>query len=98
VRLFLRLNAEVNDRLRSLTRYHGDLSQYVDEALRSADLNTLAVEEIRAARNVPGLTAVISRESDAALRAAVRERGCSITGLANSAVESWLEKRNASES
>jgi len=94
VRLFLRLNAEANDRLRSLTRYHGDLSRYIDEALRSADLRSLTIEEVRAARDVPGLTAVVSRDADTALRAAARERGCSITALANGAVESWLGKRN----
>ena len=68
VRLFLRLNAEANERLRALTRYHGDLSRYIDEALRSADLKTLVVEELRTARDVPGLTAVVSRDANAALR------------------------------
>ena len=95
MRLFLRLNAEANDRLCSLTRYHGDLSRYIDEALRSADLRSLTVEEVRAARAVPGLTAVVSRDADTALRAAARERGCSITALANRVVESWLRKRSA---
>jgi hypothetical protein len=83
VRLFLRLNAETNERLRALTRYHGDLSRYIDEALRSADLRALAVEEVRAARDVPGLTAVVSRDANVALRATARERGCTITALAN---------------
>jgi hypothetical protein len=94
VKLFFRLNAEVNDGLRALTRYHGDLSRYIDEALCSADLRSLAVEEVRAARNVPGLTAVVSRDVAARLRVAARERGCSITALANRAVESWLAKRS----
>jgi hypothetical protein len=74
VRLFLRLNAEANERLRALTRYHGDLSRYIDEALKSADWRTLAVEEVRAPRDVPGLTAVVSRDADAALRAAAQSR------------------------
>ena len=93
VRLFLRLNGEANERLRSLTRYHGDLSRYIDEALRSADFRTLAIERVRVARDVPGLTVVVSRDANSALRAAARERGCAITALANCAVESWLEKR-----
>jgi hypothetical protein len=92
-RKVLRLNAEANERLRALTRYHGDLSRYIDDALRSADLRSLAVEEVRAARDVPGLTAVVSRDAAKALRAAARERGCSITALANRAVESWLRKK-----
>lgn len=94
MRLFLRLNAEANERLRSLTRYHGDLSRYIDEALRSVDFRTLPVEETHAARDVRGLTAVVSRDANAALRSAARERGCSITALANCAVDNWLEKRN----
>ena len=83
MRLFLRLNAEGNERLRALTRYLGDLSRYIDEALRSADLRTLAVEKVSAARRVPGLTAVVSQDANAALRAAARQRGCSITALAD---------------
>ena len=33
VRLFLRLTTDVNDRLRALMRYHGELSRYVDAAV-----------------------------------------------------------------
>lgn len=51
-----RLKPDANERLRALTRYHGDLSQYIDDALRSADLNTLVVEEIRATRHVRAST------------------------------------------
>ena len=93
VKLFLRLSPEANERLRALTRYHGDLSHYIDQALRSADLRTLPVESIRAARVVPGLTAVVSSQANVALRTAARERQCSITALANSAVRNWLEKK-----
>jgi hypothetical protein len=31
--LFLRLNADVNERLRAMLRYQGELSRYIDEAL-----------------------------------------------------------------
>ena len=72
----------------------GDLSRYSDEALRSVDFRTLPVEDVRAARDVPGLTAVVSRDANSALRAAARERGCSITALANCVVDNWLEKRD----
>ena len=43
VRLFLRLTADVNDRLRTLMRYHGKLSRYIDEAL-SSDLKNIGVD------------------------------------------------------
>jgi hypothetical protein len=38
VRLFLRLNADVNERLRSRMRYQGELSRYIEEALTATDL------------------------------------------------------------
>ena len=41
MRLFLRLNADVNERLRALLRYQGELSRYIDEALTGADLNNI---------------------------------------------------------
>jgi hypothetical protein len=42
VRLFLRLTTEVNDRLRTMMRYHhSDVSRYIDEALTSADLEVV---------------------------------------------------------
>src|ERR1700755_186622 len=71
------------------------LSRHIDEALRSVDLKTVTVEEIRAARDVPGVTAVVSRDTNAALRTVARERGCSITALANGAVEIWLESKKS---
>ena len=39
VRLFLRLNADLNERLRALLRYQGELSRYIDEALVALQLN-----------------------------------------------------------
>lgn len=41
MRLFLRLTAEVNNRLRMLMRYHGELSEYIDQALMSLDLRNI---------------------------------------------------------
>ena len=44
VRLFLRLNPDVNERLGAVTRYQGDLSEYIAEALVSVDLSTAALD------------------------------------------------------
>lgn len=38
MKLFLRFRADVNEALRSLLRYRGDLSRFVEEALSSPDL------------------------------------------------------------
>ena len=35
VRLFLRLTRDLNERLRAATRYQGDLSEYITDALVS---------------------------------------------------------------
>ena len=90
MRLFLRLNADVNERLREKTRYQGDLSRCIDEALTDTDLSQLQLVPARPGKSTPGLTAVISMGADAQLRSTARERGCSITVLANSALHRWL--------
>ena len=41
MKLFLRFRADVNEALRSLLRYRGDLSRFVEEALSSPDLSRL---------------------------------------------------------
>lgn len=93
MRLFLRLNADLNERLRALMRYQGELSRYIDEALTLTDLRTIELIPARPGKSTPGLTAVVSGRADALLRSAARQRGCSITVIANSALRNWLERR-----
>jgi len=90
VRLFLRLTADVNERLRSRLRYQGELSRYIDEALTAADLGQVDLIPACPGKSTPGLTAVISARANMSLRSAARGRRCSITVLANSALHSWL--------
>lgn len=87
VRLFLRLNPDLNERLRAATRYQGDLSEYITDALVSIDLSTVSVDVSKVSRTDPGLTAVISAVANASLRTAAWKRRCPITALANSASE-----------
>ncbi len=68
VRLFLRLNADVNKRLRSLLRYQGELSRYINEALTQIDLDGVRLVPARLGKSTPGLTAVISASANAGLR------------------------------
>jgi hypothetical protein len=63
VRLFLRLNPDVNERLRAATRYQSDLSEYIAEALVSVDLSTVALDAQKVSRTDPALTAVISADA-----------------------------------
>ena len=92
MRLFLRLNADVNERLRAVLRYQGELSQYIDEALTETDLDTVYLVPARPGKATPGLTAVVSAQANSMLRSVAQRRGCSITVLANSALQNWLEE------
>jgi hypothetical protein len=94
VRLFLRLNEDVNERLRALMRYQGELSRFIDEALTRTDLSSIELIPARPGKSTPGLTAVISARANTSLRATAQQRGCSITALANSALCAWLAEKN----
>ena len=93
VRLFLRLRSDLNERLRAATRYQGDLSEYITEALISVDLSTVALVVQKVSRTDSGLTAVISAAANTALRTTAWKRKCPITVLANTAIKVWLERR-----
>lgn len=93
VRLFLRLTAEVNNRLRMLMRYHGELSEYIDQALMSFDLRSIELIPVAVGRRTGGITAVISGTANTRLRSAARRRRCTVTELANSALHKWLGER-----
>lgn len=94
MRLFLRLTSEVNDRLRELMRYRGDLSRQIDEALTSTDLETVELTAVPPGRRVHALTALVSGRANARLRAIAQQRACTVTLLANSALRKWLGGKN----
>jgi len=85
VRLFLRLTTEVNDRLRTMMRYRGEFSRYIDEALSAADLDAIELLWGDSGRS-RGITAVISHSANDRLRCAAKQRGCTVTALANNAL------------
>ena len=94
MRLFLRLTTEVSDRLRTLMRHHGEISRYIDEALTAADLDAVQLLSGDSGRG-RGITAVISHSANARLRSAAKQRGCTVTVLANSALKEWLGGKHA---
>jgi len=94
VRLFLRLTTEVNDRLRTMMRHHSELSRYIDEALTAADLEAVELLSGDSGRS-RGITAVISHSANDRLRSAAKQRGCTVTVLANSALKEWLGGKHA---
>ena len=94
MRLFLRLTTEVNDRLRTMMRYRGEFSRYIDEALTAADLETVELLSAESGRG-RGVTADISHSANDRLRSTAKQRGCTVTALANSALKGWLGGRHA---
>ena len=94
MRLFLRLTTEVNDRLRTMMRYHGELSRYIDEALTAADLEAVELLSAESGRG-RGITAVISHSAHDRLRCAAKQRDGTVTALANSALKEWLGWKHA---
>jgi hypothetical protein len=95
VRLFLRLSADVNDRLRTMMRYHGELSRFIDQALLSLDLLSIELKASALCKGSRAITAIISRAADSRVRAAAQQRHCTVTAIANSALDKWLGERHA---
>ena len=94
MRLFLRLTTEVSDRLRTMMRHHGELSRSIDEALNTADLGAIELNSAESGRG-RGITAVISHSVNDRLRSVAKQRGCTVTALANSALREWLGGKHA---
>ena len=92
MKLFLRFRADVNEGLRSLLRYRGDLSGFVEEALSSPDLMCVALVS-PPAPGTRATTAVVHKDVVARLISVARSRSCSTTVLANSVLHRWLASK-----
>jgi hypothetical protein len=75
-------------------RYHGELSRYVEEALTLSDFWSIELLPDGGVKG-RGRTAVISHSANARLRSVAKQRGCTVTALANSALKGWLGGHNA---
>jgi predicted transcriptional regulator len=92
-KLFLRLTSDVNDRVRELGRYRGDLSAHVEEALSQIDLKEVEFLSRTQSHGCRGVTVMVSPSTNSRLRAIAEQRECSITALANSAINEWLQRQ-----
>jgi hypothetical protein len=77
-----------------MMRYRGELSRYIDEALSAADLDAIELLSGDSGRS-RGITAVISHSANDRLRYAAKQRGCTVTALANSVLKEWLGGKHA---
>ena len=93
MKLFIRLTSEINDGLRALLRYRGDLSRFIEEALTTTDLYRVALLSPNSVCDAKGTTVSTGKLVGARLKAAATHRRCSVNSLANSAIAAWLSSR-----
>jgi hypothetical protein len=73
---------------------HGELSGYIEEALTTADLGVVELLSGKSGRG-RSITAIISHSANNRLRYTAKQRGCTATALANSALKEWLGGKHA---
>lgn len=89
IKLAIRLAEGINDALRTLIRYRGDLSNMALEALNSVDLETAALVSVDEDL-VADTTVTMPRTLHKKMKKVATERGTSMNILANTALAHWL--------
>ena len=94
IKLAIRLNEGINEALRTLIRYRGDLSGMAVEALEAVDLTraTLVNSEEKMVRDT---TITMSRVMHRRLKKIADDRATSMNILSNTALAHWLAKKGA---
>ncbi|MBX7135092.1 MAG: hypothetical protein K1X67_20695 [Fimbriimonadaceae bacterium] len=94
LKLAIRLNEGVNDALRGLIRYRGDLSAMAIEALTTVDLGTVTLVSVEE-KMVRDTTITIPRVVHKKLKKISTERETSMNILVNTALAHWLAQKGA---
>jgi hypothetical protein len=94
IKLAIRLNEGINEALRSLIRYRGDLSTMALEALDTVDLTRVALISGEQPM-VRDTTITMPRPLHRKLRKIADNRGSSMNILVNTALAHWLARRGA---
>lgn len=92
IKLAIRLNEGINEALRSLIRYRGDLSTMALEAINTVDL-TRAVLVSAEDRMVRDTTITMPRILHKKLKKIADDRDSSMNILVNTALAHWLAKK-----
>jgi hypothetical protein len=94
VKLAIRLNEAVNDALRGLIRYRGDLSAMAIDALTSVDLESagLVSSEEQMVRDT---TITLPKTLHRKIKKVAEDRGKSMNIMVSSALAHWLAKKGA---
>jgi hypothetical protein len=94
LKLAIRLNEAVNDALRGLIRYRGDLSSMANEALTTVDLQTAGLVSVEE-KMVRDTTITIPRALHKKLKKISTDRETSMNILVNTALAHWLAQKGA---
>ncbi|MBY0504011.1 MAG: hypothetical protein K2X03_08875 [Bryobacteraceae bacterium] len=94
IKLAIRLNEGVNEALRTLIRYRGDLSVMAIEALESVDLVTVTLVSVDE-KMVRDTTISLPRPLHKKLKKIAGDRDSSMNILVNTGLAYWLSKKGA---
>jgi hypothetical protein len=94
IKLAIRLNEGINEALRALLRYRGDLSAMALEALETVDLTRVALVSAEQPM-VRDTTITMPRLLHRKLRKIADDRGSSMNIVVNTALAHWLARRGA---
>lgn len=94
IKLAIRLNEGVNEALRSLIRYRGDLSVMAIEALESVELAIVALVSVEE-KMVRDTTISLPRPLHKKLKKIAEDRGTSMNILVNTGLAYWLAKKGS---
>lgn len=94
IKLAIRLNENVNETLRSLIRYRGDLSNMALEALTTIDIEAVPLVSVEE-NMVRDTTISMPRSLHKKVKKIADDRGSSMNILVNTALAHWLAKKGA---
>ena len=94
IKLAIRLNEGVNEALRSLIRYRGDLSVMALEALESVELAIVPLVSVEE-KMVRDTTISLPRPLHKKLKKIAEDRGTSMNILVNTGLAYWLAKKGS---
>ncbi len=92
IKLAIRLNEGINDALRTVMRYRGDLSAMALEALGTVDLTRVAMVSVEE-KMVRDTTITMPRTLHQKLKKIAADRDSSMNILVNTALAHWLAKK-----
>lgn len=94
VKLAIRLNETVNDALRTLIRYRGDLSAMAIEAINGIDLESAGLVSSEE-KMVPDTTITLPKALHKKLKKIAEDRGSSMNIMVSTALAHWLAQKGA---